>query len=141
MRQSAPPPSMSRESVRAASCSPGEQRGGLVAIQTLPSQRFQRRNQRVFIRQQGMRETELIELSPPAWPQLRQPGVLFEKLAAVKIAAAVEEYLARPLKSIDEISAELVRREDAGARGQLLDLGGRRYRELIGRKAGARRDG
>src|SRR6266540_3679534 len=57
--------------------SSGQQGGRFIAIETLPAQRFQRRNQRIVIGQQGMREAELIELCPPAGPQLRQPGVLF----------------------------------------------------------------
>src|SRR2546423_1734140 len=105
--------------------SPGQQRGCLIAIETLPAQRLQGRNQRIIIGQQRVRKSELVELRAPAGPQLREPHVLFEKLAAVQVAAAVEENLACSVKSIDEIAAELIRREDAGGGRQLLHFAGR----------------
>src|SRR5712691_6811947 len=100
--------------------SPRQQRGCLIAIDPLPAQRLQRRYQRVIVGQQSMREPEFVELRAPAGPQLREPRVLFEKLGAVEVAATVEENLPRSLKAVDEIAAELVRREDAGCGWQLF---------------------
>src|SRR5260370_33380087 len=42
--------------------SPGQQCGRLIAIETLPSQRLQRRNQRIIVGEQRVRKAELVDL-------------------------------------------------------------------------------
>src|SRR6266849_4948367 len=120
--------------------SSGQQRGCAVAVDAFPAQRLQRLNQRIVVWQQRVRKSELVELRAPAWPQLRQPRVLLQEVAAVKIAAAVEEDLSAASKAIDEVSTELVGRKDSRAGRKLLYLGCGGNRELVGRKACARRD-
>src|SRR5215469_9090792 len=90
--------------------SPGEERRRAIAIEALPSQRLYGGNQGVVVRQQRVREAELVELPAPAGPQLREARVLLQEFAAVKVAAAVEKDLPGSAKAIDEIAAELVRR-------------------------------
>ena len=94
--------------------SSSQQRRGLIAIEPFPTEGLERRNERVIVWQQGVRETEFVELPSPARPQLREARILFQEIRSIQIAASVEENLSRAAKPVDEIAAKLIRRENTG---------------------------
>src|SRR5262249_32348857 len=117
--------------------SPGKQGSRSVRIQPLPSERLERRDEGIIVWQQGVRETELVELRTPAGTKLGQPTILLQKFSAVQIATAVEEHLSRSRKTINKVSAKLVGRENARIGGQLLHFGACGPRKLGRRKTPA----
>ena len=105
----------------------------MVAVNPAPASPLQGGDQPVIVGQERVREVEGIPVLPPAGTDLDEAGVLLQELRAVEIAAPVEEDLEGPIGAVDQVSAKLVRGEEAGAGGDLrIGL----YGELVRRKTG-----
>src|SRR5947209_14496519 len=96
------------------SIAPHQQCSSSVAVNHPPTGLFQRRDQRIVVGEQRVSKAERIPVLAPAGADLGHAGVLSQKLGAVKIAPAVEEDLACTVRTVNQISAKLIERKQAG---------------------------
>src|SRR5579883_1986254 len=102
-----------------------------VMVHGAPAGLFQRGQKRRVIGQKGLGKMKSVPVLLPPRPDLYQPAVLLQEFGAVEIAAAIEKNLARAAGTVDQIAAELVRREEPPTGCEMV-IGG--HGKLVGRK-------
>src|SRR3954463_12214903 len=68
-----------------------------VPVYRTPAGKLQSLNQRSFVRQQRLREMELVPGGPPPGSKLNDSRVIFEEFSAEQVASTVEKNLLLPV--------------------------------------------
>ena len=101
-----------------------------------PAFGFQGRDEGIIDGEQGVGKVPPAEIFLPVGPDLNDTGIAFQEVGAIEVTATVEENFALSGKTVDQVTAELVGREDSGCGGQLRHARGGFHRELVGRETG-----